>query len=336
MLNYVTDYKCVKMTDVDYDLSGFISGSILPARTGGSVLDLKYEDVLFLQEAYAERANWRALPSPKITPLQRTLAAINGFTDIGTPSNPAQEYADFCDDDFNLGGGIETITSTASWWQTHTGTPVVASLTSQSIYPHTMLDIDEMRRAFYNVQRMQKTATALTNADIVSAYTRHEANLYDGYNVDQGSITYQVDASTGSFALYSKGGSRVQTWRKMTSVTYARHPLTFGPYPFVTGAVLLVLLHSSGTNGSAYEIVPVTCTVYDGFQGTTPGLVEVPDFLTDSFLQSALVRRGSTLVDPPTWTQGNNGSVSIYGFAMVLAHSFPADISPLNWGWTPS
>lgn len=57
MLNSAADYKCVDVTG----LEGFITGNPMPKRDkkgDGSWRAMKYEDLLFLQEARCERANW--------------------------------------------------------------------------------------------------------------------------------------------------------------------------------------------------------------------------------------------------------------------------------------
>ena len=61
MINSASGYECLNVTG----LGSFITGAIMPTRQGGAKRVLKYEDLLFLKEAWLERHNWREKPATK-------------------------------------------------------------------------------------------------------------------------------------------------------------------------------------------------------------------------------------------------------------------------------
>ena len=334
MLSSAAGYKCVNVTNPD--LAGYITGDIMPVRDkrqDGSSRIVKYEDLLFIQEAYTERKSWREIPSTKAAAKGRNLSNNEKYAITHLSSS---DYGDYYSGTIDLATLSPTTVSSSSgrWWEPVTGQQIINSLTdpfpSQAGAARLRLDADKVRLAFWNVEKLKITAVSVNDTAILTQYKYDVANAYsDGSLSGRTQYTFNNYDGATPIIFNVATSSRSTAWNKATIFTYA-NSRQIDTYPWAKEAVLLVLVSFSNAGTSGLEIVPVQCTVTDG-------VVTFPAFLGDSFTQGVCARHGIVFLASPSYQQsGTSRTVRLVKFALLVKHEFPAEIGSLNWNWNPS
>lgn len=314
MISSASGYKWVNVTP----LSGFITGDIMPVRDNrgdGSWQRLKYEDLLFLMEAQLERANWRYAPSASVTPpgrgLRRTVTLNQGIW-------PASSgwVLDYLNRDAAMPTGLVSTTASAS-------IPAACGIGAAPFAARPAngnplkLAADELRTMFYNVKLATRTVTSVTAQDLATSwmgttvYTKSDGSSSSGDPVSSwGELWSHVNAT------------RVGSPYDVISITYKPHIAT---YPHASAATLLVKVSSVGAE-TWLDVVALPCSV-------TNGAVGVPSL--GGIAAQTAAAHGLNYTTAPGYITTGGGSIGISGMALVVDHTFPAEINSINWSWTP-
>ncbi len=335
MLNSAADYRCVDVTG----LSGFITGDPLPRRDkkgDGSWRAMKYEDLLFLQEAREERrlCAQSALPA-KASPKGRVLS-WSVFSDAfptGSIDFRSQTESGgfFMDADVAIPTAVTTCSTNENPYAI--AMPGAFSTTYNDYVPEyeplswkkpvgdlALGNVDDVRRAYYNVQEQTRS--------IIYApswyYGTITATLVIHHN-DGTSET--VDYSDAQVAY-----EFIHTNRGRTNYLHATWtpPANLGRFVFARSATLLICLICNGGNGDAYDLIPFHCTV-------TNGLVAMPQIDFATLISDACTRHGIPYyaTDPGYIESNVSGSVWFSRMSLIIDHDFPAEVESLNWNWEP-
>lgn len=317
MISSASGYKWVNVTP----LSGFITGDIMPVRDNrgdGSWQRLKYEDLLFLMEAQLERANWQYAPSASVTPpgrgLRRTVTLNQGIW-------PASSgwVLDYLDRDAAMPTGLVSTTASAS-------IPAACGIGAAPFAARPAdgnplkLAADELRTMFYNVKLATRTVTSVTAQDLATSwmgttvYTKSDGTSGSGDPVD----------AWGE--LWGHGNAtRVGSPYDVISITYKS---TIATYPHASAATLLVKVASvlESSAETWLDVVALPCSV-------TNGAVGVPSL--GGIAAQTAAAHGINYTTAPGYITTGGGNISISGMALVVDHTFPAEINSINWSWTP-
>lgn len=347
MLNSTADYKCVDVTG----LEGFITGNPMPKRDNkgdGSWRAMKYEDLLFLQEAKAERINWKEEPSSKSNPKGRNINR-NAFKDvaitenIGTSNPLTTDGGDFISNEVDL--------SWASIADYDSGTFYIVkdAETIEEVFGELSLeqlsddgrncDADEMRTAYYNIKNIDRTLTRAEEffTNVVATYKKWDTDFTP--DPDQ---TYQYGDCT-MFPAYWVGSWR-HTYPPPESevCVSAYEQVSYGikdpiaEWKYAEDAALVLLMETaeikpSGTTSKHKDVVVFPCTIEDG-------TISIDSINLTDVVKAVLGQHGETFIDyPPPRQIGleNNLGVWVRDVAVVADHVFPAEIDSLNWNWQP-
>ena len=339
MITSVSEYECVNVTNPD--LSGFITGDILPVRDNrgdGSWRAMKYEDLLFLQEAMTER-EWSLRNGSIVqeTPKCRFLSSMDFKNAV---NRTYDKYV------LNIVGGVtdgyyidKDKSSIFDFVQT-TETTIKDALAelgydfsdpAQEIYGK-FLDADDVRLAFYRTKKYVRAVHILSNAPTVTAtatVTVYRHGEYSNEYIE--SATWELSKPLYDQTVRSTSIAESSSSRRY-SFTYSNLPLF--RWPKENGQCYWLFLvevdsHRLGSSHtySRYLVSKFAGTTYfnsfdvSGIASTVAGLAGVP--YSDS---------------PYATPESDNIGVSIYviDWAAIMDHDFPAEIDSLNWNWQPS
>lgn len=332
MITAAYGYRCVNVTSPD--LSGYITGDIFPARDkrgDGTARVMRYEDLLFLQEAYAERRYWRAIPATKEDAAGRFIdgtvvdGAIYTVASGSAHKINSAYFGEYYDRDVQIGTPVSVSSTSGKWWEGLMGSPVADSLAAPQFGRRSVLAADKVRRAYYNTTRLTRTVAGVSSGDVMSSYTLSNAQ------VSSSSSTQQTSTSTSFGNLYSySSGGRYTSWSLVSSAAYVNWR-QIATYPFATSATLLVLVEWRNTSSALnHEIVPEACSV-------SRGVITIPDVLSRGFVQGVCARHGIAYISQPAYSSSRASyGVAIYDMALLVDHTFPAEIETLDWAWQPS
>ena len=205
------------------------------------------------------------------------------------------------------------------------GSPVADSLAAPHFGRLSVLDADKVRRAYYNTTRLARTVAGVSAGDVMSSYT------LTNEQISSSSSTSRTSTSTSFGNLYSySSGGRYTTWSMVSSAAYV-NGRQIATYPFATSATLLVLVAWRNTSSALNsEIVPEACSV-------SQGVITIPDVLSRGFVQGVCARHGIEYITQPVYSSSSASyGVSINDMALLVDHTFPAEIETLDWNWQPS
>ena len=314
MITRASDYEMWDMTG----LSGYITGDVLPVRAvaaDGSELAMRYEDLLFLQEAFLERYEVISTISGRATPKTRELSPGN-FLAPSTIGGPV-----FVDN---------TPSPTFNFVQTNATTIADALRTlgwsftdAQQSISGKALGIDDVRHAFWRSKKFTRTVRTVGLGDCATV-TRTTTNVYsDGTVVQIGTDTYAWDGELYSTAMDTIGSSANSRFSfSMKSTTGPR----WAP---AGGRRWLYLMEATHTHrGSSATVVRrlVTRT------GTYSSLGD-PTLLTQQFASAV----GMPWNSSPYYSANDGYAYRVLEVAQLTDHNFPAEVNSVSgWTWTPS
>ena len=326
MLNSATDYEYVNVTG----LSSFIKGNILPVRmasANGSDMQIRYEDYLFLLEAYYERMNWDVVPSVLVTPGSRAISGsnINGATIY----QPGADAAGFVDPSFT----IPTVLIGSSYAGTVKAAMGIqdTSLENPQYSPTPRyLERNLVCKSYWNVKQCKRTIKAIQIADLAT-------ETKTTTRVDSNSDAHPEGSTSGNFAgiIYSTGyATRVGSYNDRYTLI-PKQPLVAAA-PYADSATLLLLCSGGvqprgGTWQYSYCIFPISCTMSNGG-------IETPAFDVNSMCSSIASYSGmSGYNSEPFYIYEEGYKIAIIAAAVVIDHDFPAEIDSITgWNWQPS
>lgn len=325
MINSASGYACVDVTG----LSDFITGDIMPVRDirgDGSCMALKYEDLLFLQEAYLERHDLSP-PQQKATPPGRVLNNSIAAYFIGSG-------ATFITQNYFVNKGIQIPSFQAgvsALGDVLTGP--VGLVAYEGITSKTRLDADYLRKMYWNVSKLSRTRTlALPGTVLGTTLVATSTQTDSGGN-------NTTSTSTQSLSSVSLLSDSIYAYRYMGGTTCRYYEYSFSgnvtpvSASWVGTATAVFIMHTyyrtrSGT-ANYYDFVSAPCTVSNG--SIFPSI----DFA--AIAQTVLAAHGISYFSGPTYEPDiYNVDVMFSNSSIVIDHDFPAEIDSLNWNWQPS
>ncbi len=354
MLNSAADYKCVDVTG----LEGFITGDPLPKRdirADGSRRAVKYEDALFLAEAWEERCRWNGVPQTREEMrLKRGNLSLTGLTwgtgaDESAPGllsycidgehrpNVDGVYASFMKRDFTFASAYTDIDTGGD--ATYDIGDFLGGLGVNAIdyEPLTKwryggsghggkLDADLLRTAYWNLGLAKRTWIGIGGDALISHTTIDRWSSPDG--VDIRHDTDEYDGFDGT--LYSFGGTGV-AGNSLRKPTYTWRSAVDVAWPWVTGAKLLLMVESwrHDLNVRHVDVLTFNCTVANGAISASVDLWQVA--------RETCQRHEIHFYDTYFYTvdKSKHGTVNAVGWAIAAEHAFPAEVESLNWNWEP-
>ena len=323
MINSASDYKCVNTTG----LSGFISGDILPARDNrgdGSWRAMKYEDLLFLQEAKLERENpiydsSFTKEQPKGRAFSKSVfeevADLSGLLDSNL--RIGNHRCCFIDNEWSIptiGYSSDSISkdyvgAPSRYWLMKNNKVLSVSDIEDPTVSGMNLKGDNIRKAFYNIKKLSRIGIELEPSDWIVSY------------VLNGMTRTPTDENLVLHESYSNGlGSR----HEMTSIqmTYS-----FGRYPNCSAAWMLWagLWRKSGMTDQAFIATAFQCIVNNNGEVLFP--LEYQQIVLNAIMRPAA----------DFYTDHVDGFAFGYisGYP-VLILDFKAEVNSLSWNWQPS
>ncbi len=335
MLTAASQYEMLDMAG----LEGFVSGGVMPARDvrgDGSWRAMRYEDLLFLAEAYAERKAAVGL-TPSSAPPGRTLDAAAfasaswidpscvwsadspEITAAGKYVSPAEEMCAFGVAEI----GAEDTISTCG---------LFGGSAEELVRPSVgeALRADHVRRAYRDLGFLSATMRLVSlpaTWTCTSTYTVLEGEP-PAPVVTTGSATFGGAPVT----VYSQGSaSRVGSSSMRYSFAFGSMPSVRWPsacwWVFVAEVAHVVF---SGGEESAYTSETrrfVVCRPC-GASPSAPSMAAVA--------AEAAGAAGAPYSAGPVYSERDAVTITIREAALAVDHDFPAEVSSLGWGWTPA
>lgn len=305
MLTTASDYQMV-------DVSAFsdrITGGIVPAleATGQECLPLRFEDFLFLQEAYLQRMNWnKALPAEKTAPPSNSVRLIDSSYYFSETSTFVTLYCVPPDanlkGDFLLSGGSvsakETFYTGGDWDFRPTVSPA----------SYGVLDVDVLRFRYHNMSQVNRMSVSVSNGDMLESIVQTITFL------DDGSSSSSVVTNLSRPTIYSATAD--STLR--ASFNY-KDSMLVCPWAVDASLYAGVRVQYLGSSYDAY--IALRCEIVNG-------AVKPPSL-------SSIAQRAAALVGCP-YSDGSSSSdesVRMYLFSskLIVTNEFTAETDSLNW-----
>lgn len=325
MITSYSGYECVDVTG----LSGFITGEILPKRDNrgdGSWRTMRYEDLLFLHEAYLERY-YLAPAQPLEAPRGRKMSQnICGFF-IGSGATFISQNR-FLDKDFQIPSfrsGVRNLNDIL--------TGPVGLVPYENLGPKTHPDANYLRKMYWNISRLSRTLTLFIPATVLGTTLTTKSTQIDE-NGNRNVYTSTTDLSGRTltqdyfYAYRYMGGS---------ACSYYEFSFSGDPTPVtkswvgVATAVFIFRTYyrTQSVTTDYYDFVSVPCTVMNG--------AILPSINLATIAQTILSAHGIPYYSGPTYEPDiRNVHVYFNSSGIVVDHAFPAEIDSLNWNWQPT
>ena len=338
MITSASGYECVDVTG----LSGFITGEVMPKRDNngdGSWRTMRYEDLLFLQEAYLERkavCDETYYPVDKSAkPKSRILYRTNFNNAVYFPDgmiigpNGVSYNPEYIDADKSTTFNSVDVTQTSI-------RDVLLSLGfefTMDAAPNSgrLLSADDVRHAFWRTKKLKRSLFRMYTLggmyDCTYTHT-YKGGPNDGYSNTwtagwTGELYYTVPSNsiaTNSRNLrvsFTPRTVSLPRWRARAStgrsskwlyLCAAKHSYRDGSIPSDTRYKLYSF---SAEDGLPYSNMP--------------------------YFISMLASSVGFPYDPSPYEAGNDGyRLEVLDAAFITEHAFPAEIDSLNWNWQPS
>ena len=339
MINSASGYECIDTTG----LSSFITGDILPVRDNrgdGSSCAMKYEDLLFLQEAFHERKAVCSSDYPvdgSVQPKWRAFDTLNFdnvvyFYDSMILRSGSPNYlTEFIDPDKSL--SFNFVDATETKIRDELLSRGFDFVDDQTVVSGRSLVADDVRHALWRTKRLKRTLYRFSSLGSIyeCTYTHtYKGGPNDGYSYQNtgqwtGELYYTVPSvsiSANSRNLrvsFSPNAVTLPRWRANASTGRASRWF-----------FLCACTHSyrggSPSSTTRYKLVSRTTTNGSPLNGYTMRL------LTEQLASSV-----GFPYDSEPYDTGNDGyTLSVVDAAFVTEHEFPAEIDTLNWNWQPS
>ncbi len=330
MLDDASKYECLDVTG----LEGFITGDIMPKRDlrkDGSWRAMRYEDLLFLREAYLERgAAVKNEIGEKATPPGRGLVGLpfcnaTTFPSIVEPlpstgANEAKTY--FLDPEASLSFSDRNVGS-EDLAQALANSGLSLSDDSAAEHPKGRLDSDAVRRAFHRLNRYGRTFRVPTGT--MGTVTRTTTYVTaDGETSSGDPVT--EDFGFSGVLLYSTGyATRVGSSNVRCSFSYN----TPEQYLWMYNVSWMYLIKGTEAykNGGSESKLRLYRRVSGGSVGK-PNLGQL--------LSVAASSMGFGYSSSPFYSENVATSYTLLAAGLVIDHRFPSYFGDLNWDWEPS
>jgi hypothetical protein len=346
MLTSADQYRYINASSV----ADYITGDIMPVRdTRGddSWKILKYEDPIFLKEAYLERMNWvRGPGNPSDPPLRRVHATdMNGFRllDIRSPNSGDTMYITADSLDSLLAHGIVMNTPgsdlTTEFLTQELGRLGLKPVRFQPVVFQSggPLPADDIRKMYHNVRLAR-----------ASLFTRRETGVFGYMSYIEKHYTwgdrdpvYPDDVSGFSKDVIYR--ARQLAAMLETNVYFEfRYPSegpTIGGFgnlsdSYATRAVLFVGFEGFRESDwtTRHAVLAMPCTI----QESSPGSLTVKAPPISQYVPQIVQKFGIPYVTSAQQLGSSKGGEVRLGSAMLaLVHDFPSDFDDRDWGWTP-
>ena len=363
MLNSAADYKCVDVTGFP---SGTFTGEVLPKRDNrgdGSWRAMKYEDLLFLQEAKQERLFWFKTQQTKVAPLGRKLDKYAMKINANIETNPGTTPSS-TDDVSGLGGGkwyvnkdtvlsvgIESMRDTGYYsydemlkgYLSGKGASLITDSQFAVIGTDIRLSADDVRKAYFNLKKLKRTcyksSTTFIDPNSSSSSTeQYETRYGDTGGVQGSSLSYldllywfEFEERRNSISRCVLHGFQYGFKDVITTLPYAKSAkLLLLVKTRVCNMVELSYFDTfEETNVREYfDVVTCDCTVSNG-------AIHLPSIDTDSIASDILSSHSITRRTSVEYSLNDIAYVSVVSHCFVVDHDFPAEIDSLNWNWQP-
>ncbi len=305
MLTRASDYQMV-------DVSAFsnrITGDIVPAleATGQEYLPLRFEDFLFLQEAYLQRTNWnKALPAEKTSPPSNSDRLIDSSYYFSETSTFVTLYC--VPPDATLKGDFLLSGENASQKETfYTGgdwdfKPTV----SPSSYG--VLDVDVLRFRYHNMAQVNRMSVSVFTGDMLESIVRTTTYL------DDGSLSSSVVTNLSSPMIYSADA----TSNIRVSFNYKDSMLVC---PWAVDASLYVGVRVQYLGSSYDAYIALRCEIVNG-------AIKPPSL--SSIAQRAAALVGCPYSDGP-FSSEESVRMRLSSSRLIVTNEFTAETDSLNW-----
>ena len=313
MITSASGYECLDVTG----LESFIDGSIMPvreAREDGSWRCLKYEDLLFLHEAWRERlaALDGEVPSSLENPYGRMLkkekiyAIANGICMV--PNHAQSGGWKYVTADVELPTSV-TMVQQRNIMEA-LGISYVEQLTTPGV-PEAKLDAEYMQNAYRNIKRYSRTAISIN--PVVAG--KQEGWGHDVNN--RWTKSYSVDVEATGEMMWRKTSSR--NWANYIICNSDRVETKNAVW--VKSAKAFAMYVGSNNNNNKQAIRPVACeAVGDGVVSVRVGAMN-----EQSVLKEMAEQMGIMYIAPGSVPMASGeGSIGLQGILLVVDHEFPA------------
>ena len=337
MITSASGYECVDVTGFP---SGTISGDILPVRDNrgdGSWRAMKYEDLLFLQEAFWERkaiCDESYYPVDKSAqPKSRILNRTNFNDAVYFPSmiigpNGISYNPEYIDADKSTTFNSVDVTQTSI-------RDVLLSLGfefTMDAAPNSgrLLSADDVRHAFWRTKKLKRSLFRMYTLggmyDCTYTHT-YKGEPNDGYSyTDTGAWTGELYYTVPSNSIAAHSLNLRVSFTPNT-VTLPRWRASASSWRASKWLYLCKATHSYRGSSSAeirYKLVSRTAA------GSSP-------ISNMALFTSQLASSVGFPYDPSPYDTENDGyRLEVVDAAFITEHAFPAEIDSLNWNWQPT
>lgn len=336
MITSASAYECVDVTG----LSSFITGEVMPKRDNngdGSWRAKRYEDLLFLQEAYLERravcddatfpVDVSTPPKPRIINNLYFNNAVSSLGAMVLQSGMPSYRIEYIDADksptFNFADTNQTtirdVLLSLGWNFTDDARTVSGR----------KLTADDVRHAFWRTKKLKRS---LYRVPLESIYTctytfSYAGGTQDGYSYsetgDWNGLLYATNMET--VLLESSVNVRVSFTGK--SVAQPRWMARASSGKSQRWLYLCKVTHSvRGSVNSETKIKIVSRVMPNANPISNMAL------LTSQFASAC----GFPYNSSPYYSQNDTYRYEVIDAAMIVEHDFPAEIDSLNWNWQPT
>lgn len=335
MIDTAAQYEMVDMTG----LSGYITGDVLPVRAvaaDGSEAAMRYEDLLFLQEAFLERAASCDSTIAVASPREQMLDDYEFYPAVSSSGVPvlAQTGRGPVFVDASKSNSFNFVTTTAStihealyalgYGFTNDAQPTISGYA---------LGIDDVRTAFYRTKKFTRTLRRVPLGDLFTA-TRNASNVYsDGTKVDTDPSTGDWDGEIYNTGYATIAGSlNVRYSFSFKGVTAPRWTgVASGATDNVTYSMWLLLMEAthSQRNGNPDTVRKLVTRTGGNQYRTAFNPVNLA-----SQLASAC---GMAYSASPHYSADDGYSYRALDVALLTTHKFPAEVNSISgWTWQPT
>lgn len=336
MLDDASKYECLDVAG----LEGFIMGDIMPRRdlrNDGSWKAMRYEDLLFLKEAYLERLRAIGLlGTAKIKPPGRMLSA-SGFRDAtyvdlryihDADGYEFKQGGNYIGDDIDLDGfGIVELDADGTFdncGMLMGSSPGELSRPSYGEPPKA----DHVRQAYYDLKYFKRTFRLVQSQSIADNSWQNIRVTAEGEQSVSSSGT-----GNGIGEIYSTGmATRLGSFNRRYSFTF--HDLPETPWSSACWwAFVVEVSHRIRVGEIGDSEAVVTRRRFLLFQpcGESPA---APDIA--AVASQTIAAAGCTYSPAPYYSENESVSATVKEIGLVADHNFPSDFGDLNWNWEPS